>query len=205
VSGEWEHVVSAVVELPEDLRIELRTAFDLLQARIIPNRKVGDRVARDLGLLPNSGLAAFLGGKHAPLIGHPKLLDLIERVAIDHGILFGDEDRELAAAAKKLQYLTLILIRDHCKNSYDIGEPEEWPIWRKILWAIFVKHERRRRQLTSDRAALLILDKSILFTGSTIKMLVKHLRAGRRFLNQRQGRGRPRAAPGGIWKAAKRT
>ena len=144
MSGEWERVKSAIAKLPPDLLEEARSALDLFEKQIIPNRKVGDRFARDLGLLPNTGLAAFLGGDHAPAIGHPRMLDLIERVAIDRGILFGDEDRRLAAAAEKLQHLALVLIREHCKESYDIGEIGDWPIWRRTLLVIFVKNEKRK-------------------------------------------------------------
>src|SRR5687767_15056234 len=158
-----------------------------------PNTVAGDRLAMDAGALCERGLAVWLEGPELPRVNSGMTLRLIQRAAAAYSIDLSEQDMGCIRTAPKLQLLALLLIRDHRRDLYEVGQITKWTRYRKQELAQLVDLIRDRDGLSTDVEALTKIraTKIFGFDDNSVARLTKYLGEGRRLAGSNRGRGRP--------------
>ena len=183
-------------ELPEGIRRQAERESEAFWRAIggpFPNTREGDIKRRDAGVIPETGFAAYLDVPGIPEPGWTAVWNLIQRVAISYGIEFDEEAKWNCAKAPKLEQLVLCLIRDHCRDQFELPRQKLWTSNEKRSLVHLVEFTRRVNNLTSDEEALVKIsrDRHYSYFGIHVETLRNRYQEGKRLIGRELRRGRP--------------
>ena len=182
-------------ELPDDLRRQVQQESETYWRAVggpFPNTREGDIKRRDAGG-GSTNFAAYLDVPGLPEPGWTVVYELIQRVAVSYGIDFDEKAKWDCVKAPKLEQLALCLIRDYCRDQFELPPKKLWTPDEKRYLVHLVEFTRRVGRLNSDEQALdkLSRDRHYKYFGINVETLRKRYQEGKRLIGRELRRGRP--------------